>query len=103
MPAGPWILEVGQNGNVTIYDTTTAPDGSLSKSGAGAACTKDEKDVAVYYDHTIINLIGGYELPNTGGAGTVPYTIGGFLLLTGAAFLLLHNHTRRRKEDFPSS
>ena len=45
----------------------------------------------------------GYELPDTGGAGTVPYTIGGFLLLTGAAFLLLYNHTRRRKEDSASS
>lgn len=45
----------------------------------------------------------GYELPNTGGAGTVPYTMGGVLLLTGAAFLLLYNHTKRRKEDSPSS
>ena len=45
----------------------------------------------------------GYELPNTGGAGTVPYTMGGLLLLTGAAFLLLYNHTKRRKEDFASS
>ena len=45
----------------------------------------------------------GCELPNTGGAGTVPYTMGGILLLTGAAFLLLYNHTKRRKEDSPSS
>lgn len=40
----------------------------------------------------------GYELPNTGGAGTVPYTMGGLLLLTGAAFLLLYNYTKRRKD-----
>lgn len=45
----------------------------------------------------------GFELPNTGGAGTVPYTIGGLLLLTGAAFLLLYNHTKRRKGDSASS
>lgn len=45
----------------------------------------------------------GYELPDTGGAGTVPYTMGGLLLLTGAAFLLLYNHTKRRKEDSTSS
>lgn len=44
-----------------------------------------------------------YELPSTGGAGTVPYTMGGVLLLTGAAFLLLYNHTKRRKEDSVSS
>ena len=51
---------------------------------------------------TFTNVVQ-YELPNTGGAGTVPYTVGGFLLLTGAAFLLLYNHTKRRKEDSSSS
>ena len=44
----------------------------------------------------------GYELPDTGGAGTVPYTTGGFLLLTGAAFLLLYIYISRRKEDSES-
>ena len=93
MPAGPWILEVDAEGNVKIYDTTTGADGSINKSGEGTVCTKEEKDVAVYYDHTIINVIGGYKLPDTGGAGTVPYTTGGFLLLTGAALLLLYRFT----------
>ena len=103
MPAGPWILKVDTEGNAKIYDTTTGADGSINKSGEGTACTKEEKDVAVYYDHTILNLIAGCELPETGGAGTVPYTMGGVLLLTGAAFLLLYNHTKRRKEDSASS
>ena len=44
----------------------------------------------------------GYELPQTGGAGTVPYTTGGFLLLIGAAFLLLYIHISRRKDDSES-
>lgn len=44
----------------------------------------------------------GYELPDTGGAGTVPYTTGGFLLLTGAAFLLLYIYISRRKDDSES-
>lgn len=103
MPAGPWILEVDTDGNVKIFDTTTGADGSINKSGAGTDCTKEEKDVAVYYDYTIINVIGGYELPDTGGAGTTLYTIGGLLLMTVAAFLLLYIHNRRRKEDAPSS
>ena len=102
MPAGPWILEVDADGIVTIYNTTTGANGSISKSGAGTVCTKEEKDVAVYYDHTITNLIGGYELPDTGGAGTIPYTAGG-LLLMAAAMNLLYSHTKRRKEDAPSS
>ena len=52
---------------------------------------------------TVTNQACYPELPNTGGAGTIPYTIGGFLLLTGAAFLLLYHHTKRRKEDSVSS
>ena len=52
---------------------------------------------------TVTNQVCYPELPNTGGAGTIPYTIGGFLLLTGAAFLLLYRHTKRRKEDSVSS
>lgn len=52
---------------------------------------------------TVTNQVCYPELPHTGGAGTMPYTIGGFLLLTGAAFLLLYRHTKRRKEDSVSS
>lgn len=52
---------------------------------------------------TVTNQVCYPELPNTGGAGTIPYTIGGFLLLTGAAFLLLYHRTKRRKEDSVSS
>ena len=43
-----------------------------------------------------------YELPSTGGSGTYLYTIGG-LLMTAAAYLLLYSHTKRRKENAPSS
>ena len=52
---------------------------------------------------TVTNQVCYPELPHPGGAGTIPYTIGGFLLLTGAAFLLLYRHTKRRKEDSVSS
>ena len=57
------------------------------------------------YSQTITNKEQptGYELPNTGGAGIYPYTIGGMLLITSAAILLLYSHTRRRKEDAVSS
>lgn len=103
MPAGPWILEVDTEGNVKIYDTTTGADGSIIKSGEGTACTKEEKDVAVYYDHTILNLIVSYELPSTGGTGTERYTIGGLALVIGAGALLLFSHKKRGKGDHASS
>ena len=103
MPAGPWILEVDKEGNVIIYDTTTGEDGSISKSGAGTVCTKEEKNVAVYYDHTITNLIGGCELPDTGGAGEQLYITGGLLLMTAAGLLLSYIHFKRRKEENSSS
>lgn len=45
----------------------------------------------------------GHELPETGGSGTTPYTIGGLLLLTGAGLLLLYNKKKRGREDFASS
>ena len=44
-----------------------------------------------------IHVRSGYELPNTGGAGTIPYTIGGLLLMAAAA-LLLYSHKKRREE-----
>lgn len=63
--------------------------------------TADKMNVALYESkyHDSGFYERGYELPNTGGTGTVPYTMGGLLLMTGAAFLLLYNYTKRRKED----
>lgn len=43
-----------------------------------------------------------HELPNSGGAGTTLYTIGGLALVLGAG-ILLYIHTKRRKEDVASS
>ena len=44
-----------------------------------------------------------YELPDTGGAGTHLYTMGGLTLLLCAGFLLLYNNSKRRKEASASS
>ena len=59
--------------------------------------------MAVYYDHTIINLIGGCELPDTGGAGEQLYITGGLLMMTAAGLLLSYIHFKRRKEENSSS
>ena len=45
----------------------------------------------------------GYELPETGGIGTTPYTMGGLLLMTvGALFLLLYKNKKHGKVDIAS-
>ena len=53
-------------------------------------------------DLTILNkaILGGHELPETGGSGTTLYTWGGLLLCGGA--YLLYKHTKRRREGIPS-
>ena len=103
MTAGPWILEVG-NEDATLYPATENSDGKLVKSGeTGTTLTvtdtvTDLKVLSV----TVRDISWGYELPNTGGAGTTSYTAGGLALIFGAA-TLLYSHCRRRKEDEVSS
>lgn len=79
------------NGANFLVTYSNGPTVTIPESGTAAAAV------------TVTNQVCYPELPNTGGAGTMPYTIGGFLLLTGAAFLLLYHHTKRRKEDSVSS
>lgn len=43
-----------------------------------------------------------HELPQSGGHGTLPYTIGG-MLLTAAGMLLMYINKKRGKEDYASS
>ena len=79
------------NGANFLVTYSNGPAVTIPESGTAAAAV------------TVTNQVCYPELPHTGGAGTIPYTIGGFLLLTGAAFLLLYHHTKRRKEDSVSS
>lgn len=62
-----------------------------------ASDQKTEKE----WDGKIVNNIY-YELPNTGGTGTIPYTVGGILLISASGFLL-YIHIKRRKEGIASS
>ena len=100
MTAGPWILEVGSE-DATLYPATENPDGTLVKSGEGTPLTVSGSDPIVF-SATISDQSWGYELPDTGGAGTTSYTAGGLALIFGAV-TLLYSHCRRRKEDEVSS
>lgn len=103
MTAGPWILEVGTDGNATIFPATEKADGKLEKaSDTGTVLTVADGSDSKVLQLTIQDTLWGYKLPDTGGAGTTSYTAGGLALIFGAA-TLLYSHCRRRKEDEASS
>ena len=102
MTAGPWILEVAES-TATLYPAAEGDNGTLTKtSDTGTPLSVSGSDSKVL-TATIADQPWGYELPNTGGAGTQLYTMGGCLLTAGAVYLLLYSHRRRRKEDAVSS
>lgn len=102
MTAGPWILEV-RDEDATLYPATENPDGTLEKaSDTGTALTVTTGTDSKVLELPIQDTLWGYELPDTGGAGTTSYTAGGLALIFGAA-TLLYSHCRRRKEDEASS
>lgn len=102
MTAGPWILEV-RDEDATLYPATENPDGTLEKaSDTGTALTVTTGTDSKVLELPIQDTLWGYELPDTGGAGTTSYTAGGLTLILGAA-TLLYSHCRRRKEDEASS
>ena len=104
MTAGPWILEVRAE-DATLYPATENPDGTLEKASdtdTGTALTVTTGTDSKVLELPIQDTLWGYELPDTGGAGTTSYTAGGLALIFGAA-TLLYSHCRRRKEDEASS
>ena len=78
-----------------IYQVVVAYDKVKVEVLASDKKTKKE------WDGKIVNNIY-YELPNTGGTGTIPYTVGGILLISASGFLL-YIHIKRRKEGIASS
>ena len=93
-----YVAETLIAGFATSYNTEakTLTVDSSSVSAALAAGTETVRSV------TVTNT-AGYELPDTGGAGTMSYTAGGALLFTSAALLLLNIYSKRKKENSPSS
>lgn len=103
MTAGPWILEVGEDGSATLYPATEKAGGTLDKaSNTGTALTVTTGTDSKVLELPIQDTLWGYKLPDTGGAGTTSYTAGGLALIFGAA-TLLYSHCKRRKEDEASS
>ncbi len=78
-----------------------APNGYNLGSSAGQVIQQNKETQGVY-STTVVNR-SGFSLPETGGVGTHPYTLGGLLLLIGAASLLLYRSVRRRRGDTASA
>ena len=103
MVAGPWILEVRADNTATLYPAAEQEDGSLTKTSETGTALSGSGSGPIVLSASISDQSWGYELPNTGGAGTQPYTMGGIALMAAAAMFLLYSDTKRRKEDAPSS
>ena len=105
MTAGPWILKVEADGNAKYYPATEKADKTLEKTSdtdTGTTLTVTDGSDSKVLELPIQDTPWGYELPDTGGAGTTSYTAGGLALIFGAA-TLMYIHCKRRKEDEASS
>ncbi|MGN0974363.1 MAG: SpaA isopeptide-forming pilin-related protein [Gemmiger sp.] len=108
---GPFTAASGTDGTVTFTNIPSGHTYSLKETKVPAGYSSDgiTYTVRVAYDQitvtpstgswdgTIVNSTS-YELPDTGGRGTVLYTAGGTVLITGAGLLLLSRHRKRKKE-----
>lgn len=84
----------GYSANGETYSVTVAYD-------VLTVTAKDRNGNVAEWTGEVINNTS-YELPNTGGAGTYLYTVGGLLLMMAAAVLLYIQTTKRRKEEMSS-
>ena len=101
MTAGPWILEVKES-TATLYPATEGENGVLTQTSETGTQLENIGEDSIVFSAPISDQSWGYELPDTGGAGTTSYTAGGLALIFGAA-TLMYVHCKRRKEDEASS
>ena len=103
-----WEFEAGE---IYCLVETVAPDGyNLLTETLVIRVTEDVIEVLSGddwlrpADHTLtITNKPGFNLPETGGNGTILYTLGGLLLITAAAILLLYRPEKRgRRRGMPS-
>ena len=85
---------------------TTKENGACEKCGAKlltASTTVNGKDVTMSEGNAVVPLTvinnPGFDLPKTGGRGVWMYTVGGVLLLSAAAFIVVKSRKQHKSEQ----
>ncbi len=84
----------GYNKLTEAVKVTVSSSGVTYQQGMGQPQTAEKDADGNYVVHVTNN--SGYELPNTGGSGTLPYTLGGIALIMASA--LMYGFRMRRRE-----
>lgn len=92
-PEAVYQVSVDDNGNVTIK--------KLDENGRPVDSSEIQQKTGQSAVFVAYNTPVAYELPESGGIGTVPFTVEGILLSVVAGIFLLYR-IKRRKEDFTS-
>jgi len=88
LTANKYHFTLGTNGNITVTSAETFADGTV-------IVTKETAKTEGSVGTVSIKNEPGKELPKTGGSGTLPYTLGGFILMISA---LMYGFRMRRRE-----
>ena len=85
-----------------VLRETKAPNGYYPISDLTVSLGQPGEDgnVSLTTAMTIVDLPWRYEIPETGGPGTILYTMGGLLLMITAGLLLMYNQKKRRREAY---
>ena len=76
------------------YAPSISVDGAAPVNGNSATGEMGKEDIQITITNTRL-----YDLPSTGGTGTLLYTMGGWLLMAASIFLLYNQRIRRKEEE----
>lgn len=101
-PTGGYILPSG-NITITIEEKDAIKDGLLSNGDVSVSTTGSTEidNTLSLVDNKVVikiknNKGGTFDLPVTGGTGTIMFTMGGLVLMAGACVLFLKNRNAKQ-------
>ena len=87
----------------TVSEDEKSSSGYIVKYRIGDSDTKEGREASITLGPDNANNIefineAAYALPETGGIGTLPFTIAGIILILGAGTILYRTRLRRRED-----